>query len=99
MKLNKETLLGKLSKKQRIKLGNYYNDFKAILWGHNLNKLAKIYGTDKWGGHWYTPHYKLHLKKFKYRRIKLLEIGVGCYEKPDKGAHSLRMWKRYFPGF
>lgn len=63
----------------------------------NLTLLAKWYGTDKTGSHWYTPHYMHHFRKYKNRKIKLLEIGVGGYEDPKDGGHSLRMWKKYFP--
>jgi len=38
-----------------------------------------------------------HLNKFKYKRINLLEIGVGGYEDPYSGGESLRMWKKFFP--
>jgi demethylmacrocin O-methyltransferase len=38
-----------------------------------------------------------HLERFRYRRINLLEIGVGGYENPHLGGKSLRMWKKYFP--
>jgi len=33
----------------------------------------------------------------KFKRINLLEIGVGGYEDPHLGGNSLRMWKKYFP--
>ncbi len=71
--------------------------FAGIIFQFNLSKLAKFYATDKWGRHSYTPHYQFFLRKFKFKRIKLLEIGVGGYEKSDKGGKSLRMWKKYFP--
>ena len=29
--------------------------------------------------------------------MNLLEIGVGGYDDPKQGGHSLRMWKDYFP--
>jgi len=80
----------------RRKLRNLINDIKAIGSGKNLNKLGKIYGTDKKGTHFYTSHYMTHLERFKYRRINLLEIGVGGYENPHLGGKSLRMWKKYF---
>ncbi len=76
---------------------NFIQDIKALGCGSNLNKLARIYGTDKIDGHFYTQHYMTHLKKFRCKRINLLEIGVGGYDNPYKGGHSLRMWKRYFP--
>jgi hypothetical protein len=63
----------------------------------NLNKLARIYKTDKLGDHYYTQHYQAHFRKYKFRKIKLLEIGVGGHHYPNRGGCSLRMWKRYFP--
>jgi demethylmacrocin O-methyltransferase len=59
--------------------------------------LARIYKTDKYGKHSYTKHYSTHLRKFRFKRIKLFEIGAGGYQNPDIGGNSLRMWKRYFP--
>ncbi|MEI6140135.1 MAG: hypothetical protein WCP85_12790 [Mariniphaga sp.] len=87
----------RLSVSQKRKLRNLFNFIKTFGLGNNLNKLAKFYGTDKFGKHLYTPHYSRHLCKFKYKKIKLLEIGVGGYWDPNYGGHSLRMWKRYFP--
>ena len=63
----------------------------------NLAMLAKIYRTDKGKGHNYIPHYVTHLEKYRKKKIKLLEIGVGGYDKPHKGGKSLRMWRDYFP--
>lgn len=63
---------------------------------NNLTLLAKLYGTDKTGSHWYTPHYMNHFKKFKNKRTRILEIGVGGYDNPKLGGGSLRMWKKYF---
>ena len=55
-----------------------------------------MFGTDKAIGHYYLPHYQKHFKSFKFKKIRLLEIGVGGYEQPDYGGHSLRLWKSYF---
>jgi demethylmacrocin O-methyltransferase len=63
----------------------------------NLTTLAKIYRSDKCGRHFYTPHYQNHFKKFRYKRINFLEIGVGGGEEPFAGVNSLRMLKQYFP--
>ena len=93
----KEILKKKLSDKQKRKLRRLITDIKAMGFYNNLNKLAEIYGTDKWGSHYYTPHYKLHLGRFKFRRVNLLEIGVGGFENSYTGGASLRMWKKYFP--
>lgn len=68
----------KLSYSSKRKLRNLaQNLIKIIPIGLDLNKLGRIYGTDKIGGHSYTTHYMTHLNKFKYKRINLLEIGVG----------------------
>ena len=32
-----------------------------------------------------------------FKKLKILEIGVGGYKDPNKGGASLRMWKYYFP--
>ena len=63
----------------------------------DLNLLAMVFATDKNGGHNYTQHYKKHFKKYRFKRIKLFEIGVGGYDDPHEGGASLRMWKKYFP--
>jgi demethylmacrocin O-methyltransferase len=65
--------------------------------GRDLTALGQIFETDKAVAHNYTPHYMTHLGKFRRRKIKLLEIGVGGYANPAGGGHSLQMWKRYFP--
>lgn len=63
----------------------------------DLNTLAAIYQTDKWRVHWYTQHYAHYFQPRRLQRLNLLEIGVGGYEDPRGGGHSLRMWKAYFP--
>lgn len=72
---------------------------KAVLgWLHrnDLNRLALLFGTDKWGMHWYTQHYHRYFKSLRNKRLNVLEIGVGGYDLSDSGAESLRMWKAYF---
>jgi len=86
-----------LSWKNIRKAKNLVNDIKGTFAGADLTKLGLIYGTDKVGEHHYTPHYMTHLKKFRYKKINLLEIGVGGYTYPNRGGESLRMWKKYFP--
>ncbi len=67
-------------------------------WGNSdLTSLAKIYQTDKWGKHQYTPVYEQYFQSLRYQPVRLLEIGVGGVAKTDRGGNSLRMWKRYFP--
>jgi Methyltransferase domain len=72
---------------------------KAVLawwWRNDLNRLALLFHTDKWGCHWYTQHYQRYFQPIKGKRLNLLEIGVGGYEHSDQGGRSLRMWKSYF---
>ena len=82
---------------KRLKIKYRLRHLKALAFLFDLNKMALIHKTDKFGYHFYTPHYQSHFKKFKFKKIKLLEIGVGGYENPLIGANSLRMWKTYFP--
>ncbi|MEO6133409.1 MAG: class I SAM-dependent methyltransferase [Saprospiraceae bacterium] len=63
----------------------------------DLTSLARIYQTDKWGGHFYTPIYEQWFRSLRYKPVRLLEIGVGGYAKLQMGGDSLRMWKSYFP--
>ena len=63
----------------------------------NLYQLARINGTDKEGRHHYTQHYQRHFEPLRRQKLNVLEIGIGGYERPKSGGHSLRMWKSYFP--
>ena len=62
-----------------------------------LTRIARRTGTDKWGVHYYTPHYERHLGHLRDESFVLLEIGVGGYARTGEGGGSLRMWRRYFP--
>jgi hypothetical protein len=68
-----------------------------VIYRNDLNTLALMFRTDKWGGHWYTQHYQRFFKPFKKAKINLLEIGVGGGDNTTKGGESLRMWKAFFP--
>jgi demethylmacrocin O-methyltransferase len=85
-------------KDMRDKYGKYaISIIKCIPFYGNLDILAMIFGTDKNLGHNYTQYYSKYLKKFRFKKIKLFEIGVGGYDNPKSGGNSLRMWKKYFP--
>jgi len=62
----------------------------------NLRRLAKYYGTDKWGGHFYCQHYEQHFASFRKQPITLLEIGIGGCADRLSGGNSLRMWRKCF---
>lgn len=63
--------------------------------GADLDLLAALYGTDKFGEHEYTPVYRELMAGKRRRPVRLLEIGVGGYQ-GALGGESLRMWESYF---
>jgi hypothetical protein len=63
--------------------------------GADLDLLAALYGTDKFGEHEYTPVYRELMGAARRKRVRLLEIGVGGYQ-GALGGESLRMWASYF---
>lgn len=73
------------------------NRIKEKLWRSDLCKLAKLYGTDKWGTHRYAQHYHTHFSPIRKKELNILEIGVGGHDSITKGGASLRMWKAFFP--
>lgn len=63
----------------------------------DLAELSLRNGSDKWGIHFYTPHYTRHFTPLKDQPLKILELGIGGFGNPASGGGSLRMWKRFFP--
>lgn len=86
----------KVLSESQIKYFRNYKNLFGSFYRSDLTRLAVIFGSDKWGDHYYTPHYKQHFKKFKRKKIKILEIGVGGNDSKTLGGASLRMWKSYF---
>ena len=82
---------------QRPRVSRFLLSLLAAVRYPNLQVLATLAGTDKWGEHWYTQHYQRVFAPFRNRRMNVLEIGVGGYADSLAGAASLRMWKAYFP--
>lgn len=78
-------------------LGRVYANCRGLIDGGHLAKLATIFGTDKWGLHWYAQHYERHFAPLRWKRVTLLEIGIGGDEDPIAGGASLRSWKWFFP--
>jgi hypothetical protein len=62
-----------------------------------LSRLAIRHGSDKFGGHVYTPTYHRLFNHLRDKPIRLLEIGIGGYMTQEAGGASLRMWADYFP--
>jgi hypothetical protein len=63
--------------------------------GADLDLLAALYGTDKFGEHEYTPVYRELMHASRRKPVRLLEIGVGGFASA-LGGESLRMWESYF---
>ena len=63
----------------------------------DLSALARLHHCDKFGSHFYTPHYQQHFSPWRERPLNILEIGIGGYDDPQQGGASLRMWKSFFP--
>jgi len=64
---------------------------------NDLETLAKKFHSDKgMSHHGYTKHYEKHFIEFKYKPIKLLELGIGGYEFNHRGGSGLQMWANYF---
>lgn len=62
----------------------------------DLAELSLRTGSDKWGLHYYTPHYARHFEPLRDRPLTILELGIGGYANPAKGGGSLRIWKHLF---
>jgi hypothetical protein len=71
--------------------------YGKLLHAKDLRRLARLFGTDKEGLHFYCQHYQNHFQALRLKHINLLEIGIGGYDDPKQGGPSLRMWKTYFP--
>jgi hypothetical protein len=88
---------GRKSPDKVADLRRRYGEIAAMLCGGDLRKLARVYGSDKWGGHSYAKHYQHHFSSMRNRPLVLIEIGIGGYSNPRAGGGSLRMWRKYFP--
>lgn len=62
----------------------------------SLREISILNKVNKFGFDHFPEIYEQHLHSFRGKNIKLLEIGVGGYNKSDEGGDSLRMWKNYF---
>jgi demethylmacrocin O-methyltransferase len=66
---------------------------------NELEALALAHGSDK-ASHGYCALYEDLFAPLRDRPVRLLELGVGGFERPDDpafGGASLRMWRDYFP--
>lgn len=61
-----------------------------------LEKLALKHGSDKYNHHDYCRHYQKHFEHLANVPMKILELGIGGYEYPDRGGAGLKMWNEFF---
>jgi hypothetical protein len=97
IQLIKQIVRRLLSQEQRDRIYMRKVRLLSTLFSYDLTRLATLHQSDKWGCHWYTQHYQPLFEKRRMQKLKVLEIGVGGYERPDRGGSSLRMWKYFFP--
>lgn len=90
----KELVKNHTTLQQRLLLRHLYCQ---IRYAGDLRSMARFWGTDKEGVHFYAQHYQRHFAEMRKRRITILEIGIGGYSDPKAGGESLRMWKSFFP--
>ena len=91
------TALTEQAPKQIFRLSLLKRRLAALFHANNLDKLAQLYGTDKFGYHFYTQHYASHFAALRHKQLNILEIGIGGNESSTSGGESLRVWKTYFP--
>ncbi|HVX07922.1 class I SAM-dependent methyltransferase [Humibacter sp.] len=95
-------ILQKLPVEQRLRLRSHVQRVWALPYHRDLDRLARIYRTDKASTeHAYTRYYLRHLPPRRAVR-SVLEIGVGGVNSKFGyasafGGQSLRMWRDYFP--
>jgi hypothetical protein len=70
----------------------------APLFGRNLTRLGRWYGTNKASKKQAFTHvYERHLRHRRREPLRILEIGIGGYNAGLRsGGASLRMWRTYF---
>jgi hypothetical protein len=76
----------------------YFFSYVICFFPIPLRLLLQVCGSDKHQchAHQYGHTYDALLRRFKYKRIKLLEIGLGRHGK-RLGGESLNAWQAYFP--
>ena len=92
----KTILRKRLRPQTRQRIRSLFVTFLNLFFQVKLDDLANLYGTDKNYKHDYTKYYDMLFSKIRHKKIILLEIGIGGYEKSNLGGASLRMWKKYF---
>jgi hypothetical protein len=87
----------RLKRFQALRFRRTQHVLARVFFGRNLKALSVINHSDKWGYHFYAPHYERHFKPYRKSAVNLLEIGIGGYDDPRVGGGSLRMWRSFFP--
>ncbi len=66
------------------------------LTGASLTLMARIARTKDFGGWGSTRFYDRAFRPMRWKKLNVLEIGVGGYD-DHSGGQSLRLWRAYFP--
>lgn len=82
--------------KQREIMRYWLKSISAFFYPNDLSKLARLYGTDKYE-HDYCSIYEHLFREIKYKKLRILEIGIGGGANTKFGGNSLKMWAKYFP--
>jgi hypothetical protein len=64
---------------------------------YDLSKAAALYTNEKWLRLRFAHRYQSHFAPLKWKKLKILAIGVGGYEDHTYGGEALKTWKTYFP--
>ncbi|WP_211178299.1 MULTISPECIES: hypothetical protein [Brasilonema] len=80
-----------------MKINNFPLKIIAFLAPYNLSKTAAIYSHDEWPRLRFAHRYQSHFAPLKWKKLKILAIGVGGYENKKLGGEALKTWKTYFP--
>lgn len=79
--------------KRRLKLTKTYRSSRK---SSSFLEIAREYGTDKVDPHHYERMYGDKFEPLRNRKLKMLEIGLGCDQRYGPGA-SYYTWLAYFP--
>lgn len=86
-----------LLKSSKKTFNNFQRKFTAFIAPYNLSKAAAIYSHDEWPRLRFAHRYQSHFAPLKWKKLKILAIGVGGYEDHTRGGEALKTWKTYFP--
>jgi hypothetical protein len=76
---------------------NFPRQITAFLQPNDLSKVAALYTHNEWPRLRFAHRYQSHFAPLKWKKLKILAIGIGGYEDHTIGGEALKTWKTYFP--